>query len=116
MGINEALFAKADEKLKATSLFRIAKSAYNGELIPPESEDFVSVRTSDAGFFESVVMPGEEVEKGQVLARIRDSYLGTIRSSLYAPLHGTVAFVHDESMTYENTAVLKLIREEDLES
>lgn len=81
-----------------------------------ESEDFVSVRTSDAGFFESAVMPGEEVEKGQVLARIRDPYLGTIRSSLYAPLHGTVAFVHDEAMTYENTAVLKLIREEDLES
>lgn len=41
-GINEALFEKADEKVKATALFRIAKSAYNGELIPPESDDFVS--------------------------------------------------------------------------
>lgn len=41
-GISEALFANADEKIKATSLFRIAKSAYNGELIPPESEDFTS--------------------------------------------------------------------------
>lgn len=78
-----------------------------------ESEDFVSVRTSDAGFFESVVIPGEEVEEGQLLAKIRDPYLGTIRHSLYAPVHGTTAFVHDEAMTYENTAVLKLIRSED---
>lgn len=42
-GINEALFIKADEKLKNTSLFRIAKNAYNGELISPEKGDeFVS--------------------------------------------------------------------------
>lgn len=41
-GINEALFAKADEKLKNTSLFRIAKNVYGGELIPPDSDDFTS--------------------------------------------------------------------------
>lgn len=78
-----------------------------------ESEDFISVRASDAGFFESNVKPGEEVEEGQMLAKILDPYLGTIRSTLYAPAHGTVAFVHDEAMAYENTAVLKLIKEED---
>ena len=78
-----------------------------------ESEDFVSVRAEDAGFFEGFVKPGEEVEEGQLLARIWDPYLGTMRSALYAPVHGTVAFVHDEDMTYENTAVLKLIKEEE---
>ena len=41
-GINEALFAQADEKLKSTSLFRIAKNVYGGELIPPDSDDFTS--------------------------------------------------------------------------
>ncbi len=41
-GINERLFAQADEKLKSTSLFRIAKKVYGGELIPPESDDFTS--------------------------------------------------------------------------
>ena len=41
-GINEALFVNADEKIKSTKLFRIARSAYNGELIPPESDDFTS--------------------------------------------------------------------------
>lgn len=87
---------------------------YNGYISQViESEDFISVRTADAGFFETLVKPGEEVEEGQLLAKIRDPYLGTIRSSLHAPVHGTVAFVHDEAMTYENTAVLKLIKEED---
>ena len=41
-GINEALFAQADEKIKNTSLFRIAKNVYGGELIPPDSDDFTS--------------------------------------------------------------------------
>ena len=41
-GINEALFVKADEKVKNTRLFKIARNAYHGELIPPESDDFVS--------------------------------------------------------------------------
>ncbi|MCM1568275.1 MAG: cytidylate kinase-like family protein [Roseburia sp.] len=41
-GINEALFVNADEKLKNTRLFSIAKNVYSGELIPPESDDFTS--------------------------------------------------------------------------
>ena len=38
-GINEELFAKADEQLKKSLLFKIAKKAYKGELIPPDSDD-----------------------------------------------------------------------------
>jgi cytidylate kinase len=41
-GISEALFVNADEKVKSTKLFRISRSAYAGELIPPESDDFTS--------------------------------------------------------------------------
>lgn len=41
-GINEALFAKADEHVKNSMLYRISKKVYNGELIPPESDDFTS--------------------------------------------------------------------------
>ncbi|MDD3797306.1 MAG: cytidylate kinase-like family protein, partial [Lachnospiraceae bacterium] len=41
-GINETLFNQVDEKLKTTPLFRIMKKEYKGELIPPESEDFLS--------------------------------------------------------------------------
>lgn len=41
-GINEQLFARADEKLKKSLLFNIASKVYKGELIPPDSDDFVS--------------------------------------------------------------------------
>jgi cytidylate kinase len=41
-GINEQLFAKADEKLKKSLLFKIAHNVYKGEVIPPDSDDFVS--------------------------------------------------------------------------
>lgn len=41
-GINERLFANADEKVKMTKLFKMVKNIYTGQLIPPESDDFVS--------------------------------------------------------------------------
>ena len=40
-GINEELFSKADESARL-SIFRIAKQVYNGEVIPPDSDDFIS--------------------------------------------------------------------------
>jgi cytidylate kinase len=43
-GINEKLFAKADERLKGSALFRISRSVYEGELLPPDSDDFTSTR------------------------------------------------------------------------
>lgn len=43
-GINEALFANADETVKSTRLFKVAHNIYRGELIPPESDDFVSTQ------------------------------------------------------------------------
>lgn len=41
-GINEELFGRADEKLKKSLLYRLMKQHYKGELIPPDSDDFVS--------------------------------------------------------------------------
>lgn len=74
-----------------------------------EGEEMIPLHAERAGFFESFVRPGQEVEKGDVLARILDPYLGTERCRLSAPENGTVAFVRDEAMTYESTSVIKLI-------
>ena len=41
-GINEDLFANADEKLKGSLLYKVSRKVYQGELIPPESEDFTT--------------------------------------------------------------------------
>lgn len=41
-GISEELFSQADEKMRSTPLFRIMRKEYNGEVIPPESRNFLS--------------------------------------------------------------------------
>lgn len=41
-GISEAMFATADEKLKGSLLYKVSKKVYQGELIPPESDDFTT--------------------------------------------------------------------------
>ena len=41
-GISEDLFRQADETTRHLSLFRIAKEMYSGEVIPPDSDDFIS--------------------------------------------------------------------------
>lgn len=41
-GINEELFATADEHVKNSLLYRVSRKVYKGELIPPESGNFMS--------------------------------------------------------------------------
>ncbi len=78
-----------------------------------DGEEMIPLRAHRAGFFESFVRPGQEVERGEALARILDPYLGTERCRISAPQAGTVSFVRDGAMTYEKTTVVKLIPRED---
>ena len=41
-GINERLFAMVKKNKKKSILYKVSKRVYNGELIPPESNDFTS--------------------------------------------------------------------------
>ena len=43
-GINEKIFAKADQDVKNTLLYNVSKSVYSGEEIPPESGNLLSDR------------------------------------------------------------------------
>ncbi len=44
-GINEQIFAKADQDVKKTLLYKVSKAVYRGETIPPESGNFLSDRS-----------------------------------------------------------------------
>ena len=72
--------------------------------------EFVSVRTSESGVFESLVKAGEEVRVGQPLANIIHPYESELIETLYAPVDGRIFFIHNEPLTYANTAVIKLVR------
>ena len=78
-----------------------------------ESQNFIDVRTTCAGFFEQCAKAGEKVEAGQVLAVITDPYTAEILQEITSPVSGIVAFAHNETLAYQNTAVYKLIQEED---
>ncbi len=41
-GINESLFAKADETTSHSMLYNVAKKVYKGQIIPPDRDDFIS--------------------------------------------------------------------------
>lgn len=75
--------------------------------------DMASVRTHKPGLFETYVKVGQEVEKGQKLAEVIDSYEGEVIETLYAPVDGIVFFMNNEPLMYSHTAVFKLIVREE---
>jgi cytidylate kinase len=73
-GINESLFANADEDVKNSLLYKVSKHIYNGELIPPESGNF----TSDINLFNyqaKVLQELAERESYVVIGRCADYIL-----------------------------------------
>lgn len=73
-GINEKIFAKADQDMKKTLLYKVSKSVYTGEKIPPESGNLLSdKRLFD---FQAKVLKGLlEKESFVVLGRAADFVL-----------------------------------------
>lgn len=90
-GINEQLFGKVDERLKNTSLFRVAKNVYNGELIPPDSDDFVS---SDNLFnYQAKIIKQLALEENCVIiGRCADFILKDYENCLSVFVHADKAF------------------------
>lgn len=72
--------------------------------------DMVSVQTAKSGIFEALVRAGERVSIGQPLANVVNPYDGEIMETLFAPVDSHVFFIHNEPLTYADTAVIKLVR------
>lgn len=72
--------------------------------------DMISVRTAKSGVFEPLVKAGDKVTIGQPLANIVNPYEGEVMETLYAPLDANIFFIHNEPLTYANTAVIKLVK------
>lgn len=74
-----------------------------------EDTELISVRTAKSGFYEPLVKAGATVSAGTPLANIINPYEGDILETLYAPLDGVIFFIHNEPLTYANTAVIKIL-------
>ena len=107
-GISEELFAKADEKLKGTSLFRTAKNVYKGELILPDNETFISndnLFNYQAKVLKELAMKESFVVIGRCADFILKDYPNVVRVFVHAPLEHCVKVL--ESMNSSNAKDLE---------
>jgi Cytidylate kinase len=92
-GINEQLFAKADEKLKKSLLFRIASNVYKGEVIAPDSDEFVS-NDNLFNYQAKIIKELAETESCIIIGRCADfvlkDYDNVVKLFVHAPLEDCI--------------------------
>ena len=111
-GINEALFAQADERLKRSPLFSIIKrEPYHGSIIRPESADFVS----DDNLFNyqaKVIRELAAAESCIIIGRCADYILKgqpyVTRLYFYAPMEDCIVRVKEQVGLSEKEAVKRI--------
>ncbi|MED9903345.1 MAG: cytidylate kinase-like family protein [Lachnospiraceae bacterium] len=104
-GINESLFVKADET-KTPSLFKSA-NVYQGELIPPESDDF----TSDDNLFNyqaKIVKELAEEESCVIIGRCADYVLKDYDNVLSVFIHAPEDFCIEQAAKKHSMSLKEL--------
>lgn len=92
-GIKEELFGEADEKLKRSLLYKIMKKEYKGELIPPDSDDFVSndnLFNYQAKIIQELADQGSCVIVGRCAGHVLRNRKNVIRVFVHAPFESCV--------------------------
>ncbi|MFA9380305.1 MAG: AAA family ATPase [Acetanaerobacterium sp.] len=114
-GINEQLFAEADETLKSTPLFRAARKVYNGEVIRPDSDDF----TSNENLFRYQAKVMRELASSEacvIIGRCANVVLGgqpnVLRVYIHAPIETRMQWLADTHPGDKN-ARMRIIAEKD---
>ncbi len=110
-GINEALFGKADEKLKSLPLFKIARKEYRGEVIPPDSDEFVS-NDNLFNYQAKVIRELANTESCIIIGRCADYLLkdnsSVIRLFFYAPKQDCISRVMNQNGGTEREIIKKI--------
>ena len=104
-GINEQLFRKLDEKLKNSPFLRMSSDIYTGDLIPPESSDFVSAKNL-FNYQAKVIKRLAETESCVIIGRAADFILKDYPNVVSVFVHGSAEFnlaraMEQNSMTEE---------------
>lgn len=92
-GIHEQLFAQADEKVKNSLLLRVAKDAYKGEVIEPDSDDFISNENLfryQAKVIRALAQEGPAVFIGRCADYILKDFDNVARIYVHAPFEDCV--------------------------
>jgi uncharacterized protein len=69
-----------------------------------------TVISNQSGILYSLHGAGDEIKTGDLLAKILDPFTGETRSSILAPVDGTIFFAHHKPLIHQNTVVYKIVR------
>ena len=75
-----------------------------------DPQDVSYLNANFSGIFLPQVKHWEELKKGDLIGKIVDPLKGTVLDEVTAHVDGKVFFIHNEPLTYANTAVIKLVQ------
>ncbi len=115
-GIHEGLFGQADERIGFWEMISAAEKVYTGELLPPDSDDFISTRNLFS-FQAKIIKELAEEESCIILGRCGNYLLqerkDVLRVFIHAPLEVRQERVAEYSLAWSEREVLKYLRTED---
>lgn len=104
-GINEALFAKADETTQSSMLYKIAKKVYKGQIIPPDREDFIS-NENLFNYQAKIIKELANKESCVIVGRCGDfilkDYPNVLRIYVHAPMEKCIQTLEELSLCPQN--------------
>jgi cytidylate kinase len=96
-GISEQLFGQADEQPKSGILSRIAKRVYTGEVLPPDSDDFVSTDNL-FNYQAKIIKQLAEEESCVIIGRCADYILKDCDHAVSVFIHAPFDFCMEQAM------------------
>ena len=115
-GIHERLFGAADERIGLREMLSAAEKVYTGEILPPDSDDYISTRNLFS-FQAKIIKELAETESCIILGRCANYLLedrpNVLRVFIHAPLEARLARVASYSLAWSQHEVALYIRVED---
>ncbi len=71
--------------------------------------DFQTVMAERAGFFYKLKTAGAEVRQGELIAKILDTFNGSVLSEIHSPSDGVIFFAHSKALIMQYTAAFQVI-------
>ncbi len=115
-GIHEELFGAADERIGLREMLSAAEKVYTGEILPPDSDDYISTRNLFS-FQAKIIKELAESESCIILGRAANFLLqgrkDLVRVFIHAPLEDRMNRVASYSQAWTQGEIARYIRTED---
>ena len=115
-GIHVRLFGAADERIGLKEMLSAAEKVYTGEILPPDSDDYVSTRNLFI-FHAKIIKELADTESCIILGRCANYLLAdrpnVLRVFIHAPIEALQERVASYSLAWSQREVSRHIRVED---